>query len=202
MSIDQIKSSGLLEIYVLGELSQAEKLIVENAMNQDDSVRQEIAEIERALEKYAFNHSMEITSTVKPMLLASLNFKERLRKGEIPVSPPSLSSASKISEFSQWLEREDMQEPDDYDSISGRILDSNEEKTTLIVWIKDMAPGETHTDEYEKFLVVEGSCDIMIDSTVHSLKRGDYLAIPLYINHSVTVTSSTPCKVILERAAA
>jgi mannose-6-phosphate isomerase-like protein (cupin superfamily) len=202
MSIDQIISSGLLELYVIGDLSQAEKLLVEKAMEEDDSVKDEMLEIEKALEAYAFNKAIAVDPTTKPMLFAAVNFSDRLENGEVPVTSPTLSSKSKISDFSQWLEREDMQEPDEYDSMHGKIIDSNNQKTTMIVWLKDGAPDETHTDEIEKFLIVEGSCDITIGNTVHSLKSGDFLSIPLFVNHSLVVTSNFPCKVILERTAA
>ena len=65
-----------------------------------------------------------------------------------------------------------------------------------------MAPEEIHTNEFERFLIVEGSCDIQIGETVHQLQAGDFLSIPLFENHFVTVTSSIPCKVILQRVAA
>jgi mannose-6-phosphate isomerase-like protein (cupin superfamily) len=54
----------------------------------------------------------------------------------------------------------------------------------------------------EHFLIVEGTCDITIGDKVHHLVPGDYLSIPLYIDHDVKVTSITPCKVILQRVAA
>ena len=202
MSIDQIISSGILELYVLDDLSLSEKLLVEEAMEQSDAIKYELFEIEKALETYAFDHAISVTATIKPMLFAGINFKDRLQKGEVPITPPALSAKSKISDFSQWLEREDMQAPDDYDSIYAKIINSDKKKTTLIVWLNDGAPDETHTDEFEKFLVIEGSCDIKIGDTEHSLQRGDYLSIPLFASHSVEVTSHCPCKIILERAAA
>ncbi len=202
MSINPIIATGLLELYVIGDLPKSEMLRVEKAMEQDESVRLEILEIEKAMEAYALHNAVSVAPAVKPMLFAALNYQSRLENGEVPVLSPALNAQSKISDFSQWLEREDMQEPEAYDSMYGNIIDSNEEKTTLIVWLKDGAPDETHTDEIEKFLIVEGTCDIQIGDAVHSLKSGDYLSIPLHINHNVKVTSSFRCKIILERSAA
>lgn len=202
MFIDQIISSGLLELYVIGDISPSEVELVEQAMEKDESVRQAVLEIENALEAYATEHAVPVSCTIKPMLLATANYMDRMQNGETPTSAPSLSENSKVSDFKQWLEREDMQEPNEYDSMHGRIISSDEVKTTMIVWLKDGAPDETHTDEIEKFLIVEGSCDIQIGEKVHSLSKGDYLSIPLFINHNVKVTSTKPCKVILERSAA
>lgn len=202
MSIDMIKTSGLLELYVAGEVSQEERLIVENAMEENDSIKYEILEIEKSIEAYVSAHAIAVDPTARPMLLAAVDFSDRLQNGEVPINPPSLSATSKVSDFKQWLEREDLQEHSSYDSMCGKIINTDDEKTTMIIWLKDGAPDETHTDELEKFLVVEGTCDITIGETVHSLKSGDFLAIPLFVNHNVKVTSSIRCKIILERAAA
>lgn len=202
MSIDQIRASGLLELYVIGDLTEAEQTLVENAIAEEPSLKQELLEIERALESYALLNAKPVDPTLKPMLLATVDYTERLQNGEVPSTPPSLHAGSKIADFSQWLDRPDMQEPEEYESMHGKIIGSDEVKTTLIIWLKEGAPDETHTDELEKFLVVEGSCDIIIGEKTHSLKSGDFKAIPLFINHRVEVTSKIPCKIILERAAA
>ena len=65
-----------------------------------------------------------------------------------------------------------------------------------------MAPQEVHDNEYKKFLIVEGTCDIVIGENAHSLVPGDVLEIPLHTTHFGRVTSSMPCKVILQRIAA
>ncbi len=202
MDLMEIKNSGILELYVIGDLSEKERLEVEEAAANYPEILEEITEIEMALESYAFANASEVDPTAKPMLLAGINYTDRIQNGEIPVIPPTLSSNSKLSEFSVWLDRTDLQEPDEYDSMCGRIIGSNEEKTTMIIWLKEGAPPEVHTDEIEKFLIVEGSCEITIGSKVHALQTGDFLEIPLHISHSVKVTSPTRCKIILERHAA
>ena len=65
-----------------------------------------------------------------------------------------------------------------------------------------MAPAEVHDNEYEKFLIIEGTCDITVDEDVYSLVPGDYFSIPLYKSHNIKVTSTIPCKAILQRLAA
>lgn len=201
-SIEEIIESGLLELYVIGDLSDQEYAFVESKINESELLKREVREIEIALEQYAFANEMTPDPTLKPMMLAVVNYTTRLEDGEAPQDPPSLHEGSSIQDFKEWLDRPDLQEPNEYESMHGKIIGSNDKKTTLIVWLKDGAPDETHTDELEKFLIIEGTCDITIGSKVHSLKAGDYLAIPLHINHNVKVTSTTRCKVILERAAA
>ena len=202
MSIDELKSSGLLELYVIGDVTDSEKLIVEKAAAEHASIKQEIFEIEKSLEMYAQHMAIPVSPTVKPMLLAMVDYSERIKNGEPIVNAPSLNSNSKISDFNPWLLRPDFQEPEAYDAMHGKIISADDQKKTLVVWLRYGAPDEVHTDEIEKFLVLEGSCDIVIGDKTHSLSKGDYLSIPLHINHSVEVTSSFPCKIILERSAA
>lgn len=202
MELNEILESGLLELYVIGDLSEKENQMIENALIQFPSLKQEIHEIEKTFEAYALAHATEVPATAKPMLLTLNNYNERLAQGEIPQNPPVLNQESKVSDYQEWLDRADLQEPDEYDSMAGRIIGANEDKTTMIVWLKEGAPPEVHTDEIEKFLIVEGTCDITIGENKHSLKAGDYLEIPLFISHHVQVTSSMRCKIILERYAA
>ena len=124
---------------------------------------------------------------------------ERLKQDEVPGTAPILNSETKIKDFEDWLNRQDMQLRDDFDEMQATIIAQEPDKLTAIVWLKYGAPTETHTIEYEKFLIIEGSCDITIGTTVRQLKAGDYLSIPLYVSHNVKVTSAVPCKFILQR---
>lgn len=202
MSKNEILDSGLLELYVLGDVTYVEMKIVEEAIKIFPDLSKELQEIEHALEKLAFATSCVPEETTGPFLMTTLDYIERLNNGEIPTSPPALHEDSTIEDYKPWLERPDMVEPQEYEAMHGKIIGSSEQRTTIITWLKFGAPDETHTDEYEKFLIIEGTCNITIGDTVHSLEPGDFIAIPLYINHKVEVTSSFRCKVILERAAA
>ena len=202
MTVEELKISGMLELYVIGDMDANAMSDIEAKISESFILKEEVRVIEESLEQFAMGNAIPPDPTLKPMLLAVVDYTTRLENGEAPTDPPSLHDGSKISDYREWLERDDMQEPDSYESMHGKIIGSNEERTTLIVWLKDGAPDETHTDELEKFLIVEGTCDITIGDNVHSLKAGDYLSIPLFINHRVEVTSTNRCKVILERAAA
>lgn len=202
INIQHIRESGLLELYVLGDLGNVDVQTIEQALIDFPDLKKDIDSIEIALEKFAFANAKEPDPTLGPFLVTTLDYMERIKAGEEPTFPPALHEGSTIDDFKEWLDRDDMVEPEEYEAMHGKIIGSTEGRTTIITWLKYGAPDETHTDEYEKFLVVEGTCDITIGDKVHSLKAGDYLAIPLHINHRVEVTSSFRCKVILERAAA
>ena len=193
--------SGTLEMYVLGLATPEETLHVEQMATNNEAVRLEINAISIALEKYTFDTAIEPEPTLGPFIMATINYMERLKGGELPSLPPMLHSASKVADYAQWLNREDMKaEPDD--ELRAHIIGYTPDITTAIVWLKTGAPPETHTKEFEKFLIVEGTCDITIGNDIHQLSPGDVLSIPLFISHNVKVTSLCACKMILQRIAA
>lgn len=200
-NISSYINSGILEAYVLGVASPEESDQVEQMASAHPEVREELDQLQISMEQYASKHRVQPHATMKPLLLATIDYSERLKNGEPAAFPPLLNANSKISDYAEWLDRPDMV-PAPGDDIFLKIIGYTPEVTTGIVWIKSMAPDEVHHDEHESFLIVEGTCDITIGDKVHKLVPGDYLTIPLHADHFVKVTSDIPCKVILERKAA
>ncbi len=64
--------SGILELYVLGDVSTGEKLEVEAMASQHAAVQAELAEIERSMEMYADVHSIEPAEELRERVLNSL----------------------------------------------------------------------------------------------------------------------------------
>ncbi len=194
--------SGIIEMYVLGIASPEECVEVENMAIKQTEVKAAIDAFGESLENFAMANPITPASTVKPFVMATIDYMDRLEKGELPTFPPILNEKSLISDYAEWLDRPDMVLPEGVTDIHAKIIGFTPEATTVIVWIKDLAPQEVHHEEYEKFLIVEGSCDITIGSKVHSLVPGSVLSIPLYESHHVKITSSIPCKILLQRIAA
>ncbi len=194
-------NSGMLEQYVLGYTSPAESTEVELMAATYPAIKMEIEAIHESLEAYAMEQAIKPNPIIKPFLLATVDYSKRIKNGEPATVPPVLNESSAIEDYAPWLNRTDMMVPDDND-IFAKIIGYTPEAITAIVWIKEYAPHEVHDHEFEKFLIVEGTCNIIVEDTVHALIPGDYFAIPLHKNHLVKVTSAIPCKVILQRIAA
>lgn len=195
-------NSGVLELYVLGQTSAEETLEVNAMAKLYPEVETEINQITKAFEIDSASKHEGPNDTVKPYLMAIVDYTERLKAGESMTFPPLLTSQSKVVDFKEWTSRLDMILPDDFEEMYAKIIGYTPEATTAILWIKTKTPFEIHTHEYERFLILEGSCDIIIDNDIHKLIAGDFMAIPLHLGHTITVTSSIPCKVILQRVAA
>lgn len=201
--VQEFIESGILEMYVLGQVTDHEAQEVERMAALFNEVQEEITSISITLEQYALRQQETPPDpTGGPFIMAVLAYNARLQNGEVPAAPPPLQPSSVIADYAQWLDRADLQEHDATEDAYAHIIGMNEQGVTAIVWLKHGAPPETHTKELEKFLIVEGSCDITIGDKVHSLVPGNCLSIPLHISHHVRVTSAMPCKIILQRLAA
>ena len=194
--------SGILELYLLGEVSGEERAEVERMAGESEEVRQELFALEVALENYALAEAKTVDPTIKPFLMATVKYMERIQAGEKESFPPKLHSGSKIDDFRWWLDRPDLGLDEPLDEIDAHIIGSNEGRTTAIVWIKNGAPPEVHKKELETFLIVEGTCNIVVEGNDNHLKPGDVFTIPLHLSHYVMITSAIACKLILERCAA
>ena len=194
-------ASGILELYVAGLTTEEETQQISLMAASSPVLQKEIAAIESAIAALAISQAVAPDPDVKAFLMATVDYTERLKGGEIPADPPHLHVGAVIADYAPWLNREDMSYTGN-ESIYAKIIGYTPQFISAIVWLKDKTPAETHNDQYERFLVVEGSCDITVGENVHQLGPGDYFEIPLHHDHHVQVTSSMPCKIILQRVAA
>ncbi|MEO6453790.1 MAG: cupin domain-containing protein [Ginsengibacter sp.] len=194
--------SGILESYVLGLTNGAESAEVEKMSAAHSEISTEINIISATIERYAELNAVKPPITIKPFLLAIIDYTERLKNGEPDALPPILHKGSAIEDYADWLNAKAAVLPDDFNNLHARIIGYSKKVVTAIIWVKEFTPPEIHKNEFEKFLIVEGTCDITIGKEVYNLVAGDMLSIPLHVIHNVKVTSEIPCKAILQRIAA
>ena len=77
MEKQEIISSGLLEMYVMGATTSEESTLIEQMRSQDPDVEEEIINIEKALEAYSFANAVAPSSSVKNQLFSALNFSNQ-----------------------------------------------------------------------------------------------------------------------------
>lgn len=194
--------SGIIEAYALGLASADEQKELEELSIAHQEIVDALEAFSLLIERRAFENAVSPPITVKPMVLATVDYMDRLKNGEAITFPPLLNEQSTFNDYADWLTRPDMVLSPDCKDIQVKIIGSTPQVTTAIVWIKESAPGEVHHDEFERFLIIEGSCTITIGETDHPLSAGNFLSIPLFVSHHVVVTSNIACKVILQRIAA
>lgn len=187
----------LIEQYVLGQLDAALSRQVEAAADGDPAVRRTIDELRAGLEHYVRSLEVHPPGGVKERILAKLTAAD-----VEPAAPPVIHEMSTIADYARWLNAPDMVRPANAEDVFFIPFAQNAQGLSAVVWLVHGSPEETHTDLIEKFLVVEGSCEIHMRGRVFPLAVGDVLSIPLHTPHTVRVTSTVPCKVVLQRIAA
>ncbi len=202
MDIKAYLDSGIVQLYILGYATEEECHEFESLMKIHPEIAAAFELHQRTLASIADDVRTEPHPNLKPLILATFDYIARLEDGEELKLPPVLNEHSTREDFQLWIDREDMVAPEDFDEVHAKIIAATPEMTCAMVWIKTMAPEEVHTNEYEKFLILEGSCTIVVGTEENKLVSGDYFAIPLFEVHKVIVTSEKPCVVILQRIAA
>lgn len=188
----------LIERYVLGQLSAGECSVVEAAASRNDGLRASIASLQGGLERLARLNAVSPPKELKHQVLAAVREVEHQARFQ----PPVIHAGSVAADFAMWVDRPEMVRPADAGDLYFIPFADNAEGTSAVVWLVTGSPEETHTECVEKFLILEGSCHIEFPDRVHVLKAGDVLSIPLHTPHTVKVTSTVPCKILLQRIAA
>lgn len=88
MNKSEIISSGMLELYATGIASSEERKMVEDQLLQYPALKEELSQIEIALENYAMSHAETPSDSVKQNLLSQLDFNTdstKVMKNEVPV---------------------------------------------------------------------------------------------------------------------
>lgn len=202
MDIQEYIESGVLRMYVLGYVSDSEKTEIDELISIYPELKVEVEKCENELLTYTNSIKLDPHPTVGPLVNATFDFIKRLESGEEIGEVPILNENSIPSDFNQWITREDFVVNQEVENLHVKLICSNPEVTCAMVWIKTMAPEEIHSNEYERFLILEGTCTIRVGNEYNKLGPGDYFQIPLHIDHEVIVTSKELCKVILQRVAA
>jgi anti-sigma-K factor RskA len=79
---EDIISSGLLELYVMGLSSAEETKQVEDSVKQYPEIKKEIEAIEMSLESYAQTHAIEPSSSVKDKILSRISIEDQNKNVE------------------------------------------------------------------------------------------------------------------------
>lgn len=87
MNIQEYISSGILEAYVLGELSQEETLEVERLASEHQEIRDEISQIEMTLEAVAFETAIQPAADIKERILKQVEEQQQPEQKVVSMPP-------------------------------------------------------------------------------------------------------------------
>ena len=186
-----------MESYCLGSTTTEEAALVKKYMEQYEEVREEVASIRLGIEQYASLHAVNPPDDVRSSVLSAIDaLSEKDSSEEHPLKHKEISKGASVAEWRKIAEG--VEPPDDYDIHLHQIY-ADQHKLLFIGWVKEMVPAEVHTDLYESFFLLEGSCTCKVGDEYIDLKEGDFFPIPLHVEHSLKVTSDHPVRAILQR---
>jgi len=191
---------GTIAMYALGMLSPEEEKAIEAAAVADPSVRARIDGAQGVLGSLAHRQAHMPPMDLKARVLGAVEEqrKEELASGRFPL----LHEGSRITDFAAWLDRPDLVRPADAGEFHVLEIERTADRETVVIWLDTAHDEEVHVDVVERFLILEGTCEVYIGDKVIPLVPGDIITIPLYVPHSVRVTSAVRCKALVQRVAA
>ena len=186
MNLTPYITSGVLELYVLDQLSAEERMGVERMVKMYPVLKKELLAIENALEKYATNNALKPSKKFEAKVVAVVNNLEKERTLDIE----NLPIINPFSNYKNWLPLAQA-----YlnitltDGIFNKVLQQSDKVTQVLVVSEIDIPEEIHEGEHESFLILDGRCECIINGNSHLMGPGDFMAIPLLEPHDVKLKS-------------
>ena len=188
--------SGVIEDYCLGALdAEGMQSVAQNAALYVE-VRDEIEAYETALAKFA----AELGTGKKQQLKQSLFITIDKLESEEHITIDNIPLINKYSDAASWLRFVRPLLPATLKSpFLVHDFPNRDGAERFILWSYGDIPHETHTDEQETFLILEGRCRCFINDEVVELGAGDFLSIPLHAEHNVEILDG-PVMAVVQRA--
>ncbi|UFH54533.1 cupin domain-containing protein [Spirosoma sp. KNUC1025] len=193
---EEYLQSGQLEQYVLGLLSVDEAKVVEAMASKSPRIQAELDSLTDVLNEYALDKPRTPSPTLKSKVMMQLS-----QLGQAPAfNLDALPLINAYSDADQWQRTvASIQPPVSYRNLFGHVLRQDDEVEQFLVWVRESINPEDHHDERESFLILEGRCECSIGGTLVQLSAGDYLDVPVDLEHTVRVISDRPVKAIIQR---
>lgn len=187
--------SGILNEYCLGLLQPEEVLEVERMAGLYPEIQQAIDQLLLSIKPSDLQQDIA-NKDLKSQILETLG-----QLGEPPVFDlQRLPLINVYSDSEQWQRTLAGIEPaPEFRNVYVHPLRNHDGIEQFIVWAQQEVRPEQHHDEHESFLILEGECECRIGEETVQLKAGDFVKIPLEVEHTVRVLSTEPVKAVVQR---
>jgi mannose-6-phosphate isomerase-like protein (cupin superfamily) len=195
MNIKEYIASGILEDYCLGLLSSDDAAQVEQNALLFNEVKMELDENMQTLEKYALSYERLPKPGTKEKILSILGNLDK----EENASLRNLPLINRFSRSEKWMEIiAPLLPPSLEEEVYVKVLRNTAGVFQSVLWLKSFYPDEVHDVVQESALVLQGECICTIGNQEIKLKAGDFIEIPINVNHNITVTQG-PVLAIIQR---
>lgn len=187
-------------LYALHLLPIDEERVFEGRAVNDPLLRAHINTAQETVQFLALEQACTVPSGLRGRVLAAVERQqqEEIKSGRFPL----LHAGSRAQDLAPWLDRPEFTCPKDVGEFHAVEIERTPDRETVVIWLTAEHGEEVHVDVVERFLILEGTCDVRVGDKIMSLVAGDVITIPLYVVHSVRVTSVVPCKALIQRVAA
>ena len=195
MDIQEYIYSGVLEQYCLGLLNEQERAFVIEMSLLYPEVKRELNNIQMAFEYFAQNDAAHPESGHhhKPGPV----FKKSI------LNIQNLPEISAASDAASWLKCVEHLIPNSIeDDFSCHVLREDEHMSQMLIISRIDIPNESHQLISESFLILKGSCRCTIGNTDIELAKGDFVEIPLNVQHNIQLLSPYVVAVLQHKAIA
>nr|WP_294793154.1 cupin domain-containing protein [uncultured Mucilaginibacter sp.] len=181
MNLQDYINSGLLEQYCLGLLDSDEANQVVSYCSKYPELREELKNIEAAIEKMSAEKAVAPPDQLKEKILGKLGFV-----GNEVLDINNLPPTDAYSNYLNWLQAvEHLLPTEPFEGLNIQILQQTDKIAQMLVVAKVDVPDESHDNYAESFFILQGKCSCTINGKQVILNAGDYLEIPLYADHDV-----------------
>lgn len=197
MTFQEIIESGLLEMYCMGATTGEQNAFVEAQAAKYPQVKYELERIEAALTGLS-QYKKVPGNQVRKNIFDIIYNAEAKENG----LPPVLSEKSSILEWKIYLESHHICKPSGTDLLYITEFSTTKNITSYVVWAQ---PGacveEIHNTETERLFMLQGTCTIEFNGTLHNYAAGDFVEIRKNTTHKATATGEEIMILIGQRLA-
>ena len=198
--LDQFLTSGQIEDYCLGNLSEREQLEVEATCAQYPAAKAALLAAQTRVFELARSQALEAPELLNE-IFSAIDHERGIRHLKLNDDQKldHFSAISSVSDITDWARlTESISAPDEI-ALHMHELYSGKEGELHVIWLRTGLDPEIHTDELESILVLEGHCTGYLGNEAIAIRPGDFIEIPLHAEHSLKVESDFPAKLILMR---
>lgn len=188
MELKDFINNGMLELYLMGLLSPEEVSLVERMRSQYPEINSELAKIEDFIEKDAIRNAESLPEQIDKKMELIFEGLEAEKNMQLSLLP--LISAFSNSDY--WLKLVSPLLPKIHSGERfEKLLRHGNGVMQVLVRSSSDIEEEIHDHLDESFLILEGTCICTIGNSSFNMGPGDFMQIPLYQPHTVSITSAS-----------
>lgn len=184
-NIKKYISDGNLEAHCFDIFNKKRGRQIADLSSIHPEIRQELQSIEQTIEQLTRLLAIKPPPELKNRILDVLGFSE-----EEYINLDNLPPTGKHSKYTSWLNAVEHLLPEEpFEDFFAEVLRQDTRIAQTLVVTRMDVPEEVHEEIAESFFILKGRCSCTVGDKVFILNPGDYLDIPLHINHDIRILS-------------